>query len=96
MKPKINEKEFIALLKQRKFTRSKLENYLGIPDRQCRKYIEKLRLKGHLIINLKDGDGYYIPTEKAEAADYMVDYYAKFVSMGKVIEAMTEAYKKMT
>ena len=47
--------ELIDILKERKFTRSELSNYLGIPDRQARKVIEKLRNQGNLIVNNGDG-----------------------------------------
>lgn len=35
----------------------------GMTDRKVREEIETLRRQGHVIVNLQDGKGYFIPTQ---------------------------------
>jgi len=83
----------IDVLKERKLTRSELSNYLGIPDRQARKIIEKLRNQGNLIVN--NGDGYFIAKTKEEAKEFLSEYCAAWVSMSETAQVMIEAYERL-
>lgn len=85
--------ELLDILSERKLTRSELSNYLGVPDRQARKVIEKLRKQGYIIIN--DGDGYTIPTKKTEASDFLAMYYHHTKTMARTLEKMMENYNKL-
>ena len=83
----------IDVLKERKLTRSELSNYLGIPDRQARKVIEKLRNQGNLIVN--NGDGYFIAQTKEEAKEFLSEYCAAWISMSETAQIMNEAYERL-
>ena len=83
----------IDVLKECKLTRSELSNYLGIPDRQARKVIEKLRKQGYLIVN--DGDGYYIAKTKEEASQFLAEYYLHFKSMSETLQIMLSEYERL-
>ena len=56
-------------------SREELVLRTGLPDRQVRKMIETARETG-CIINLQDGEGYYIPT-KEERIDVQTWYRAQ-------------------
>ena len=83
----------IDVLKERKLTRVELSNYLGIPDRQARKVIEKLRKQGYLIVN--NGDGYYIAKTKLEASQFLTEYYLHFKSMSETLQIMLSEYERL-
>ena len=85
----------IDVLKERKLTRSELSNYLGIPDRQARKVIEKLRKQGYLIVNDGLGEGYYIPKTKEEASQFLAEYYLHFKSMSETLQIMLSEYERL-
>lgn len=85
----------IDVLKERKLTRSELSNYLGIPDRQARKFIEKLRKQGYLIVNDGLGEGYYIPKTKEEASQFLAEYYLHFKSMSVTLGIMLEEFERL-
>ena len=76
-------------------TRSELSNYLGIPDRQARKVIEKLRKQGYLIVNDGLGEGYYIPKTKEEASQFLAEYYLHFKSMSETLQIMLSEYERL-
>ena len=85
----------IDLLKERKLTRSQLINYLNVTDREARRIIEKLRKEGHLIVNSGDGEGYFIPSTKSDAQEFMTNYYLHFKSMAETLEVMIAEFNKL-
>lgn len=85
----------IDVLKERKLTRSELSNYLGIPDRQARKVVEKLRKQGYLIVNDGLGEGYYITQTKEEASQFLAEYYLHFKSMSETLQIMLSEYERL-
>lgn len=50
--------------------RAELSYALGISDRATRKLIEGLNEKQHVVCNLMDGRGYYIPANEIEYIEY--------------------------
>jgi transcription initiation factor IIE alpha subunit len=85
--------ELIEILSERKVTRGELSSLLGESDRTSRRYIEKLRQQGHIIIN--DGDGYTIPTKKVDVYDFLKTYYHQSKTMAKTLEKMMKNYNKL-
>ena len=83
----------VEFLKERKLTRTQLAGCLGVDDRTARKTIEKLRREGHLIVN--NGEGYFIPTTKSEAKEFMTNYYLHFRSMAATLEIMIAEFDKL-
>lgn len=55
--------ELIGKGKQNAIPGSRLCELTGLSDRKVRAEIETLRREGHIIVNLQDGNGYFIPTE---------------------------------
>lgn len=72
-------------------TRKELSVYLGIPDRQAIKVIEKLRKQGNLIVN--NGDVYFIAKRKLEAVGFLSEYCASWVSMSETAQIMISEYE---
>lgn len=50
--------------------RCELADKLGMTDRGVRKAIEAVTEKQHVVCNLKDGRGYYIPADELEYLEY--------------------------
>ena len=88
-------KELLDILSERKLTRIELAIYLGVPDRQARKVIEKLQSEDDLIVNDGKGEGYFKAKTKLEASTYINEYYAHFRTMGATLEKMLIAYNKL-
>ena len=85
--------ELIEILKERKMTRLQLSGFLGVDDRTARKVIEKLRRDGMLIVN--HGDGYFIPTKKSEASEFITEYYSHFKAMSVTLEIMLKEFERL-
>lgn len=50
--------------------RAELAKRLGLNDREMRQMLEALTEKRHIVCNLMDGRGYYIPASEIEYLEY--------------------------
>lgn len=50
--------------------RAELASRLGLSDREMRQMLEALNEKRHVVCNLMDGRGYYIPASEKEYIEY--------------------------
>ena len=56
----MNVLEYLKTGKENAVSRRELEMRMGLPDRTIRNMIEAARREGALIVNLGNGEGYYI------------------------------------
>ena len=56
--------------KENAVKRAVLSEMLGIKDREMRLILESLNEKRHIVCNLMDGRGYYIPASEMEYIEY--------------------------
>lgn len=66
----MNILDYIPYGKENAITRSELVFKIGLSDRKVRNLIADAR-RETVIINLQDGGGYYIPTDRAEIERYL-------------------------
>lgn len=75
-------------------SRKWLMQELGLSDRKVRKVIEKARQKGFMIVNLRNGNGYYQTSDLDEiAAQYWADtsYATSILSRRKHMREVLKA-----
>lgn len=76
-------------------TREQLKTLTGMPDRQNRQEIERLRRDGVPIITKRDGTGYKLAETEAELETFLrMEYYAKIKTMAETARAMTSYFAK--
>ena len=73
--------------KEEPASRGYLVNWVGLPDREIRFIIEKLRNRGFWIVNGVTG-GYYITEDRNELEIWLAEYTARVSSIAKTAAAM--------
>lgn len=56
--------ELIPVGAENAISRSELSRLCGLNDRQMRQEIENLRHNGATVLNMQDGNGYFVPSEE--------------------------------
>jgi len=86
----MNILDYIPKGKDNAVTRERLCSLTGMNDRAVREMISQARREA-VIINLQNGDGYYIPTDRAEIERYVRQETARLKSIGWSLKAARKA-----
>jgi hypothetical protein len=82
----MNILDYIPKGKDNAITRAELTARTGLNDRVVRELISQAR-RDTVIINLSNGNGYYIPTDRAEIERYVRQETARLKSIGWSLKA---------
>lgn len=78
--------DYIGRGRENAVTRSRLAELTGLGDRTIREMIAQER-RETVIINLQNGDGYYIPTKAEEVKRFVSQETARLKSIGWSLKA---------
>lgn len=86
--------DYIGRGRENAVTRSRLAELTGLGDRTIREMISQER-RETVIINLQNGDGYYIPTKAEEVKRFVSQETARLKSIGWSLKAARKLLDKM-
>lgn len=73
--------------------RTELKDRLGTSDREVRRNIERLQLSGHPIVNMQNGEGYFIADSYLDLLQYVKQEQSRIDIQQLKIKNMLERWK---